>query len=611
MKRSGPSAHGGGCSYNEGNADAAGTVTGRILCAWVLWAVLLQCPLAVQAFALTDVSGNVGYTFRSLDKTNSEDTVSNQLQGALNLKGYLYKPWVATADAGLRATWDRSEFDGNASTNETTITTGDLNLSVLPRSRTPFLLTYQASDSRVDLVSRASPLNTLGSTEFRTSRLSLKQSYFTKQGHRFQIRYDNNSWKQAQPGGEDYEDELFGAEMDLKMPGQTLIAKTSVQNTQRSVLDQKTDTFIFNIDHFYYPSRDLRVDTMANVYNSDYQSRQPLNSTNQPNSSTDLSQFSSFIFWRPQDRPLSISGGVRFYGLEGDTTGNRLELTNYSATGGLFYQYTRNLRLDANVDIVSNDNGEDSNVSSRGRAGALYQSDIHNLFSGFNYQWYGQGSLSARNARERDDRAVLLKLGHDLQRLWRTGPTSSLRLSLSQVVSDDEQFGDVNASIQRLDHSGSLSWDSSAQGGMSFLQLTLSDARNFGDDESDQQFVNFQAQRTQILSRLSNLTGNLTVQYVSQGFNGRGDNDRVTGTGQVNYTHSAVFGVPRLRFLSDLRISRTDVANNVDRLEWENRLNYTIGMTEARFSWRYFDLSGDAGEDQQFNLIYFQVTRRF
>lgn len=608
MKTSDPPAARGGYLYSDSSLRGA---SGASLLRLVLCAAAALCPLVVQAFALTDVSGNVGYTFRTLNKTDNEDTVSNQLQGAIKFKGYLYQPWIATADAGLRVTWDRSEFDGDASTNETTITTGDLNLSVLPRSRTPFLLTYQASDSRVDLVSRASPLNTLGSTEFRTSRLSLKQSYYTEQGHRFQLRYDNNSWKQAQPGGEDYEDELFGAEVDLKLPKQTLIAKGSIQNTQRNVLNQKTDTLILNIDHFYYPSRDLRVDTMANVYNSAYKSRQPLNSTNRPDSTTDLSQFSSFVFWRPQDRPLSISGGVRFYGLEGDTTGNELQLTNYSATGGMFYQYTRNLRLDASFDVVSNDNGEDDNLTTRGKGGALYQSDIYNLFSGFNYQWYGQGSFNARSARERDDRALLLKLGHDLQRFWRVGRAANVRLSLSQVVSGDEQFGDVGASIQRLDHSGSLSWDSNAGGGMSFVQLTVSDARSFGDQEDNQQFVNFQAQRTQVLSRLSNLTGNLTVQYVSQDFNGQGDNDRVTGTGQVNYSHSAVLGVPRLRFLSDLRISRTDVSDNVDRLEWENRLDYTIGLTEARFSWRFFDLSSDPGEDQQFNLVYFQIIRRF
>ena len=578
----------------------------RLACAYCLGA----WSMYAWSFALTDASGNVGYTFRALENTGQEDTVSNQLQGGLNLKGYLGRPWLATADTGLRFTWDKSEFEG-ASSNKSTILTGNLNLSVLPRSRTPFLLTYQASDSRVDLVARSSPLNTLGSTEFRTSRLSLKQSFYTQQGHRFQLRYDRNNWEQQQPGGEDYRDELFGVEADLKMPKQTLIAKSSIQNSKRSVLDQKTDTFILNVDHFYYPTRALRVDTMFNIYNSDYDSKQPLNSTNQPDSNTDLTQLSSFVFWRPPDRPLTLSGGVRFYGLQADTVGNEVELTNYSATGGMFYQYTRNLRFDANVDVLSSDNGEGADFISRGRAGALYQSDIRPLWSGFNYQWYVQGATSARDAPQRQDQSLLLKLGHDIQRLWVIGRRSNIRLSLSQAVSGDEQMGDVEASVQRLDNSGSLSWDASSPEATSFLQVTLSDGRSFGDQEGNQQFVNFQIQRTRYLDRLSNLTGNLTIQYVSQDFNRQGVNDRVTGTGQLNYTHNAVFGVPRLRFLSDLRLSRTDVSGNMDRLEWENRLDYTIGLTQARMSWRYFDLTGGGGEDQSFSLIYFQVNRQF
>ena len=605
MRGSSPQA----CAWGNGQrfrCSGAGVDLLRFACGCCLWV----WSVCAWAFALTDASGNLGYTFRALDNTGQEDTVSNQLQGGLNLKGYLGRPWLATADAGLRFTWDKSEFEG-ASSNKSTILTGNLNLSVLPRSRTPFLLTYQASDSRVDLVSRSSPLNTLGSTEFRTSRLSLKQSFYTQQGHRFQVRYDRNDWEQQQPGGEDYQDQLFGVEADLKMPKQTLIAKSSIQNSERSVLDQKTDTFILNVDHFYYPTRALRVDTMFNIYNSDYESKQPLNSTNQPDSNTDLTQLSSFVFWRPPDRPLTLSGGVRFYGLQGDTVGNEVELTNYSATGGMFYQYTRNLRFDANVDVLSSDNGEGADFISRGRAGALYQSDIRPLWSGFNYQWYAQGSASARDAPQRQDQSVLLKLGHDIQRLWVTGPGSNIRLSLSQAVSGDEQMGDAEASVQRLDNSGSLSWDASSPEVTSFLQLTLSDGRSFGDQEGNQQFVNFQIQRTRYLDRLSNLTGNLTIQYVSQDFNRQGDNDRVTGTGQLNYTHSAVFGVPRLRFLSDLRLSRTDVSGNMDRLEWENRLDYTIGLTQVRMSWRYFDLTGGGGEDQNFSLIYFQVNRQF
>ncbi len=582
-----------------------------LLCALVP----LLCPEQALAFAVTDVSGNVGYTYRSLKKNHDEDTVSNQVQGAVNIKSFLWRPWFATADVGLRFTRDQSDF-GNASSTKSTFLTGDLNLSVLGQSRTPFTLSYLVSDSQVDLVTRDSPLTTLGSGEFSTSRLALKQSYITEKGNRFQLRYDNNSW--SENGGEDYDDNLVGLEMDFRMPRHRLIAKTSYQTTHRSRLDQKTDTAILNVDHFFHPSRALRVDTMVSLFNSDNRSKQPLNSTNQGDSRSNLAQLSSFVFYRPPDRPLTVSGGIRLYDLGGESANNNTSLRNYSATGGLFYQLNKNLRLDARLDATVNETGSEQNTATREQAGALYQSDIHELLSSLTYQWYSQANAHNRNTRLSDTRGALLKLGHDLQRLWvlgGKGNNSNLRLSFNQAVSDDEQGGDLSSSVQRLDNSGSLSWDLVDGAGTTFFQLTLSDVHSYGDLETDQQFANFQAQRSQTLSRRSNLTGNITIQYLNQGFNDSGDNARVTSTGQINYTHSAVFGVPRLRFLSDVRIARTDVADNVDRTEWENRFDYVIGLLDTRLSWRYFRLQGEtSGKDsgsQDSSLLYFQVIRRF
>lgn len=579
-------------------------------------AVAMLLPARGHAFAITDVSGNIGYTYRALKGAANGDTTSNQGVGAINLKSYLWQPWAATVDAGLRYTYDQTDFEGGGD-NTGSILTGDLNLGILSQSRTPFSLTYQASDSRVDIVGLDSPLTTLGSREYTTSRLLVKQAYITEKGHRFQARFDMNTWDQGQDsqGAEKYDDRLFGLEMDIKLPRQTLIGKASVQKAKRSTLNQETDTRILNLDHFYYPNRALRIDTMFNIYDSAYASDQPLNSTNQADSNTNLVQFSSFAFWRPPDRPLTISGGVRLYGLEGDTTGNSIKTNNYSATGGLFYQYTRNLRLDASFNVTGSDNGDDQNVASNQRAGALYQSDLHKLISGIVYQWYSQGNVQNRNTRLVDNQNVLLKVGHNLQRTWVLGEraASNIRFSFDQSIAADEQFGDLTTSTQRLDNSGSLSWDKAGAGGTTLVQMSLSDVRNFGDLDNNQQFANFQAQRTQTLSRRSSLTGNLTVQYIRMDFNGSGDNDRVTSTGQLNYTHSGIFGIPRLRFLSDLRIAKTDVANNVDRTEWENRLNYAIGLLDTRLSWRYFRLEGEnsGSENQDFHLIYFQIMRRF
>ncbi|MBK8161771.1 MAG: hypothetical protein IPK65_01045 [Gammaproteobacteria bacterium] len=235
------------------------------------------------AVELLDLSGSVGYALRTLRGSSSLDTTSNQLRGVVNARSYIWQPWFATADASLRFTQDSSDYDGGASSTDTSIVSGDLDLNVLSQSRTPFSLTYNASDSRVDVISLASPLTTLGSQEFQTRRLALKQSYFTEQGDRFQARYDRNKWSARD--GDSYEDYLFGVEMDLRRQRHTLTAKTSYQETERNVLDQNTETTVFNVDHFYHPGRALRVDSMASYYGTDTASDQPLNSTNQGDSS--------------------------------------------------------------------------------------------------------------------------------------------------------------------------------------------------------------------------------------------------------------------------------------------------------------------------------------
>ncbi len=182
-----------------------------------------------------------------------------------------------------------------------------------------------------------------------------------------------------------------------------------------------------------------------------------------------------------------------------------------------------------------------------------------------------------------------------------------MRLTLSQVFNLDAQFGEDGDTAHRLDHSGSLAWNQSAWGGTTLLQLTLSDSRNFGDADDEQQLVNFQASRTQNINRRSSLSGHLTLQTVRRDFAG-GSNDGTvtTTTAQINYQHAQLFGVPRLAFASDLRLSEASTDEGLDRNEWENRLDYSIGLVNSSLSLRLIDNGDDSS-----SLLYFRVTRRF
>jgi len=569
-----------------------------------IMAIIFLMPVAAVAEDVVDLSGSVGYTYRSLSSSGGDDTVSNQLRGTLNARSYIWQPWFATVDAHAAMTQDNTDF-GDNSTNETTIVTGDLNLNVMPKSRTPFQLSYRTSDSRVDMTTAASPLTTLGDKEYNTTRLGLKQSYYTENGDRYQARYDNSSW--STDSGDTYDDELFGLEMNLQRPKQRLIAKTSFQTTEQSQSDRKSENYILNVDHFYYPTRALRTDTMFSLYNYDVTSTQPPLGTNQGDYTTDLKQISSFVFWRPENRPMTVSGGVRVYDLTGTTTGNETALQSLNATAGMLYQYTKYIRFNANIDVSSTDNNDDQAVTSKERGGVLYQSDILDIFSGFTYQWYASGSAQNQNTEDESLQSLAASLGHDANKLWLLGEASTLRLSLSQSINENQQTGDADSSIQRLDHSASLGWDQTKWGGTTLVQMTVRDGRDFGDSEAEEQFVNFQAVRNQPINRSSSLSGNLTVQSVHRKFDSNSDGDTVTTTtGQLNYRHSRIFGVPQLHFLSDLRISKAATDAGDDRAEWENRLDYNIGLLDISLSWRRIDTETD-----DFDLLYLQATRHF
>ena len=563
---------------------------------------------AAAAVALTDVSGSVGYTFRSITGSDTSDAHSNQLRAALNAQGYLWEPWFANLSAGLRATQDTTSYSAAGTSSRTVILGADLDLNVLSQSRTPFSLSYRISDTRVDSITLPSPLTALGGYDFRTHRLAMRQSYFTEMGDRVQVRFDHGTWESR--GLEDYKDHLLGVEYSMRRPQHSLSARASYQETGLATIDQDTEIKLFNVEHFYHPDRALRFDTMASYYDSDSTSRQPLNSTNQPNASMSYGQLSNFVFWRPVDRPLSVSAGVRFFDLSSSTAGREIDQASVSAMAGAFYQYTKNLRFDANVDVTDT-SAEGVDTAMRQRIGALYQSDLRSIFSHFTYNWHAQASVQNQDTGSDDLVTGMVRLGHDAQRMWMTDGRGTFRLSLSQTVSGVHQSADqADVTTQRLDHTGSVSWDLHGESGTTMVHVTLSDSRGFGDQEDSQQFANVQFMRNQTLSLYSMLSGNLTVQMVRRDFNGLRDNDTVTATGQVTYRHMGLFDIAQLRFNSDLRLARAATDEGIDRAEWENRLDYVIGLVDASLSWRYISFAGENNDDT-YNIIYFQVNRRF
>lgn len=551
-----------------------------------------------------DISGSVGYSFRSLD-TEYTDATSNQLLGMFHLSSYIWQPWFATVEGGLTLTQDSSQLDDGAARTDTTsqIYTGDVALNVLPEGRTPFRLVYQASDSRVDNVRIDNPLIRLAGEDFTTTNLDLRQSYITEAGHRAQLRYGARTWESDRNGT--YNDDVVGIELDWRPERQRLLFRGNVENIEQSRTGREQENLILDVDHYYFPSDDLRLDTKASHYNLDstFDGATGLVDT----TTTSVSQISSFSFWRPVDRRWTVSAGARAFTMEGENSAQSSEQTSLGVTAGAFYQYSKHVRFDGSASFTNADvAGANQNIH-RQQLGALYQSDLAEI-RGFTYSWYGNGQLQNEGDPDQESQTASAGVGHDAQKIWLTGPAASLRLSLSQSFTGQVGAGDDSGATEGLTHSATLGWNESRGTITTLVQVTASDSRSFGEVSDDQQLINFQASRYQSITYRSTLSGHLTLQTVRREF---GDdypnNGTVTSaTGQVTYSHQTLFNVPRLQFNSDLRISEASTAEGADRNEWENRLDYTIGLVDTSLSLRLLDNGDDSS-----SLLYFRIMRRF
>ncbi len=612
-----------------------------------LMAVLGVAP-AGAALGPVSLNGYLGYNYRALNEGGGQESLSHQLSGTINGSTYLWQPWLATLDGSVTFTQDSSDYTGSTLSTSTSsqIVTGDLGLSLFPRSRTPFTARLRFSDSRVDREQTGATPVTFVGDQYSSTFLGLQQVWQREQGDRYRLRLDLHSWDSERSGR--YDETSFGADADIRRPGHRLVARASFDQTDHSLADRKNESLVADLSHYYYPARGFRVDSKLSLYSYDRSFLDP-SSDDTRLSTTDIAQMSSFVYWRPASSPWTVSAGVRLASTTSspDSVAGADQL-QLSANAGLFYRYSQHLRFDASLSW-SMRNRDDAltseSVSSRyfrERIGMLYSSRWYH-FNGYMYQWYGDASAEMNVDPLASTLFVDGAIGHNLSKTWwpveRTTP-GSLRFNFNQalLVSEastsyegdnalEQEIYEKELGSLKLRHSASLAYDTPFWNGDMMAQLTLSDTREMGDLESNYQLVNLQFSSTQKVGGLSLLTGNVTYQQVLgeydevirySGFDavsGRNVNpgdvvtrerDTATVTASLRYEHTRLFGVPRLRFSSNYMISKISTVGALDREDWDNALSYSIGKLESSVSYRLTDTDG-----RNYDLLYFRVMRRF
>ena len=193
----------------------------------------------------------------------------------------------------------------------------------------------------------------------------------------------------------------------------------------------------------------------------------------------------------------------------------------------------------------------------------------------------------------------------------------NINLSLTQRAAS---IVDTQDTLDRtLTHSIGLGWNHSATNSNSNARLTLSDTRRFSksEDEFGLQQLNLQISRSQTLSRQASINSNITLQANrTLEDNNTGDDVDYNSSVSVNYTHNNMFGIQRLRLISEVRYLSNSIFELVNSdgfddqdfndTSWENRLYYDIGRLSLRLTTKVGQTN-----DASNALVFFQIRRNF
>lgn len=572
------------------------------------------------------IGGKVSYEIRS-DATEGQKIVQQGITSTFiaRTNTYLWQPWFATlsGELGISAlryrtvnTENNPNFNsaGMASlTSKNLVTAGNLQLNLIPRSTYPFEAHFVKTDNRI-----SGTLSALSG--YSSMNYGFTQNFVSPLG-RGLVGLDRSE-QTSTNGGESRQDNLRLSLAKALTPHQDLQVNGSLSDNTLKTTGERAMQTNLSLQHKFSPAPEFNVDSAANLSRSGYR-------LEQGNNDTDLLQMSSFGFWRPKDGALMVTGGVRLLTLANsssntltDDSSNGPRMHNANANVGINYDYSSTVRMSASANVNTTSGFGQRAMESSQSFGATYQPESKKLGE-YSYSWSAGASFTNTNSSgdsQQQGRPLTLQLSQNLGRSLQLGSGSTMSVSGSQSLSS--MVGNRGGPTQQLTHSGSLSWNRSLQQGSAYMSVSASDSRAMGDRNESFQMVNLQASSSMPTGRFTDWSGNLTIQAVNQHSSMQFfSQDQsllrtarrgvvTTSTGSISYQNQRLFGVRRLRFMSDLRLNSEALLpilggpQDQETAAWENNLDYSIGRTQFRMSAR---LAKSGGKNNK--SIMFTVTR--
>lgn len=543
--------------------------------------------------------------FSSDGAASSQSSLVTTLNASTNT--FIWRPWFAQLDVGLgfskSTTGSQSDMVESQSTG--VVVNGGGQLSVLAQSKFPFTANYEKTDNRI-------------STDFAdgngsvSQRFGFSQRYFRPEGEA--MLGWNRSTHTAGDGGGDLQDGLqlrIAHRLDehrLQFSGDRSVTRHDLSGE-----DSTQDNL--SLQYNFAPDPSFSVASMANFSRSNLHLQQG-------DSGTRLAQLSSNAFWRAEDEPVTVNGGVRVLVAETSRTDLSTgaeqvgsKVLNANGNVGVNYDYSRTTRMNAAFNVSSAASGGVSRTSMSQALGVSYQPGMIELALA-QYNWGVSGNLSNQSGGGSSQRSLGLQMSHSLGRSFKLSGGSTIAVNVTEGLTMNTSTGSttdtdevVAITNRQLTHNGSLSWDMSQEAGVAVLRFGVSDSRALDGEREFFQLMNFQASSTLPTSGYTSWNGNLTVQSVRQGVNNAINGNLpveegfvTSASGSLSYQNQRLFGVRNLRFGSDMRLniqpaqskkpqqpqqsqqSELEARANQVTMAWGNRVDYSIGRTQLRLN---------------------------
>jgi hypothetical protein len=560
------------------------------------------------------VYGHAGYFYGLSEADGGARSEDSTIIGSAGLRSPLWQPWFGSIDSSL--SFSSSTTQNENVSNEAEIVSGNAKLALFPISRFPFSLSYNRTDREYDWTNR----HTREDHFFRNTRtqsVTVRQSLIHNSGMRLDGWYnlsmrDYNDFDAARTDY-DVEDATRGLKLKSRGRNYNFFASYSDQEQDNSDVETSSSSRSVAATHNYFPTQTFYIKTLASQssYKIEDESDYGDFAFNMK-SETTSDQATSMFFWRPEYKPYTMTGAARLNRRNISFDDSSARQNGFSANLAANYQLNRKTRLTATANVSSLDTESSNSLAANQGLMAYYQSD-RAIYGEMTHYWYTdagvQNEVVAEYEKTDSAQSLNANLGHAISRKWNTGNRSTLRMSGQQAVKNNIKVGRVKDESLALVHTASAALSKSHASGSSYAQLTAIDSHDLVE-EVNSQVANLQMSRNSSISRLSSWGGNISGQ-MSRRDAGNGSNISLTttSTAQINYQHSRLFGIYRLKFRTELEGTSISNRTGADRLQadWEARISYSVGKLNTALFLRA--LESDSGVGNRMGVV--QINRRF